>query len=203
MPNTLGGPNLHWGDGDRLVFLSYEDGWPHLYSISASASASRPQRPSKALLLTPGPFMVEFVSLTPDRKFVIYNANTGGEKDDIERRHLFKVPVNAATPVALTRGTGIEWSPVITASGRTLAYFASTAQKPRAAVRAAARYRQQRRHDRRRDARARGRSGAEGLPHRAARHAGARDVQGARWHDGARTVVHAAPALVRALVRVA
>ena len=60
----------------------------------------------KALLLTPGPFMVEFVSLTPDRKFVIYNANTGGDKDDIERRHLFKVPVGAAQPVALTRGTG-------------------------------------------------------------------------------------------------
>jgi dipeptidyl aminopeptidase/acylaminoacyl peptidase len=137
MPNTLGGPNLHWGDGDRLVFLSYEDGWPHLYSIPAEASVSgaasseaASSQTRKALLLTPGPFMVEFVSLTPDRKFVIYNANTGGEKDDIERRHLFKVPVNAATPVALTRGTGLEWSPVITASGRTLAYFAATAQKP-------------------------------------------------------------------------
>jgi dipeptidyl aminopeptidase/acylaminoacyl peptidase len=131
MPNTLGGPNLNWADGDRLVFLSYEDGWPHLYSIAAAASASGTAgTASKALLLTPGPFMVEFVSLTPDRKFVIYNANAGGDKDDIERRHLFKVPVNAAAPVALTRGVGIEWSPVVTASGRTLAYFASTAQKP-------------------------------------------------------------------------
>ena len=133
MPNTLGGPNLNWGDGDRLVFLSYEDGWPHLYSISAAApgaSARGDDGASKALLLTPGPFMVEFVSLTPDRKFVIYNANTGGDKDDIERRHLFKVPVGAAQPVALTRGAGIEWSPAVTASGRTLAYFASTAQKP-------------------------------------------------------------------------
>jgi dipeptidyl aminopeptidase/acylaminoacyl peptidase len=127
MPNTQGGPNLNWGDGDRLVFLSYEDGWPHLYSIPASTQANQHAR---ALLLTPGPFMVEFVSLTPDRKFVIYNANSGGDKDDIERRHLFKVPVGAATPVALTRGTGIEWSPAVTASGRTLAYFASTAQKP-------------------------------------------------------------------------
>ncbi len=60
MPNTLGGPNLNWGDGDRLVFLSYEDGWPHLYSISASASARRPRganpanQTAKALLLTPG-----------------------------------------------------------------------------------------------------------------------------------------------------
>jgi dipeptidyl aminopeptidase/acylaminoacyl peptidase len=131
MPNTLGGPNLHWGDGDRLVFLSYEDGWPHLYSISAAASAAETSgQANKALLLTPGAFMVEFVSLTPDRKFVIYNTNTGRDKDDIERRHLFKVPVNAASPVPLTRGTGLEWSPVVTASGRTLAYFAATAQKP-------------------------------------------------------------------------
>ena len=94
MPNTLGGPNLHWGDGDRLVFLSYR-GRVASPVFGVRLGGARAPR-AKALLLTPGPFMVEFVSLTPDRKFVIYNANTGGDKDDIERRHLFKVPVNAA-----------------------------------------------------------------------------------------------------------
>jgi dipeptidyl aminopeptidase/acylaminoacyl peptidase len=121
-PRTEGGPNLAWGAEDRLVFLSYHDGWPHVYSVPAAGG--------RALLLTPGSFMVEYVTLTPDRRFVIYNANAGADKDDIERRHLFRVPVGASTPAAITRGTGLEWSPVVTANGRTLAYLAATAQKP-------------------------------------------------------------------------
>lgn len=147
-PRTQGDANLAWGAGDRLVFLSYEDGWPHLYAVPTTtgaagsgggggSSSSRgggaaATAPARATLLTPGSFMVEFVSLTPDRKFAIYNANTGPDKDDIERRHLFKVAVDAATPtpVPLTRGTGLEWSPVVTASGSTLAYFGATAQSP-------------------------------------------------------------------------
>lgn len=32
VPTTQGRTNLNWGDG-RIVFLSYHDGWPHLYSI--------------------------------------------------------------------------------------------------------------------------------------------------------------------------
>ena len=39
--------------------------------------------------------MVEQFTLTPDRRFAIYNANTGSDPSDIDRRHLFKVPVNA------------------------------------------------------------------------------------------------------------
>lgn len=35
VPTTHGGFNLHWAAGDRIVYLSYEDGWPHLYSIPA------------------------------------------------------------------------------------------------------------------------------------------------------------------------
>ena len=44
-------------------FLSYQDGWPHLYSIH------HPDKGGTPLLLTPGAFMVEHVSLTPDRRF--------------------------------------------------------------------------------------------------------------------------------------
>jgi hypothetical protein len=39
-------------------------------------------------LLTPGSFMVEQVTLTPDRRFIIYNANTGPDRHDLDRRHL-------------------------------------------------------------------------------------------------------------------
>jgi dipeptidyl aminopeptidase/acylaminoacyl peptidase len=81
------------------------------------------------MLLTPGPFMVEQMTLTPDRRFVIYNANTGVLREDVDRRHLFKVPVNAATPTRLT-DAGIQWSPVVTGDGETLAFLTSDAQQP-------------------------------------------------------------------------
>ena len=88
-----GGIGLRWAADDTLVFMSYRDGWPHLYSVQQPGSGARP------ILLTPGAFMVEQVTLTPDRRFVVYNANTGPTSSDAARRHLFKVPVNAATPV--------------------------------------------------------------------------------------------------------
>jgi dipeptidyl aminopeptidase/acylaminoacyl peptidase len=75
--------------------------------------------------------MVEQVALTPDRRFAVYNANTGGDPNDLDRRHLFKVPVSGATaPTPLTTGAGIEWSPTLTADGQTVAFLSSAAQQP-------------------------------------------------------------------------
>jgi dipeptidyl aminopeptidase/acylaminoacyl peptidase len=119
-----GGIGLRWAADDTLLFMSYRDGFPHLYSIQHPGTGGRPT------LLTPGSFMVEQMTLTPDRRFVIYNANTGPDRSDIDRRHLFKVPVNAATPMPLTTGAGIEWSPVVTADGQTVAFLTSDAQRP-------------------------------------------------------------------------
>jgi dipeptidyl aminopeptidase/acylaminoacyl peptidase len=118
------GIGLRWAADDTLLFMSYRDGFPHLYSLQHPGSAGKP------LLLTPGSFMVEQMTLTPDRRFVIYNANTGADRSDIDRRHLYKVPVNAATPTALTSGASIEWSPAVTADGQTIAYLNSGAQRP-------------------------------------------------------------------------
>jgi dipeptidyl aminopeptidase/acylaminoacyl peptidase len=119
-----GGLNLRWAADDTLLFLSYRDGWPHLYAVSHPGKDSRPT------LLTPGSFMVEQIALTPDRRFVIYNANAGPDRRDIDRRHLFKVPVSSPTPVPLTRGDGIEWNPVVTADGQTVAFLTSDPQRP-------------------------------------------------------------------------
>ncbi len=122
VPRTLGGPNLHWAAGDRIVFLSDMDGWPHLYSVPAAGGQATP--------LTPGDFMVEYVTMTPDRKSVVYNANTGADRNDSQRRHIFRVPVDQAKPVALTSGASTEWAPVVTRDGSTLAYIGATAQVP-------------------------------------------------------------------------
>jgi dipeptidyl aminopeptidase/acylaminoacyl peptidase len=104
--------------------MSYRDGFPHLYSIRSPGHDSRP------MLLTPGSFMVEQVTLTPDRRFIIYNANTGADRNDLVRRHLFKVPIDAATATPLTTGAGIEWSATVTSDGQNIAYLAAGAQRP-------------------------------------------------------------------------
>ncbi|MFB3854039.1 MAG: alpha/beta fold hydrolase [Vicinamibacterales bacterium] len=121
-PRTEGGPNLYWADRGYLVFLAGSDGWPHLYSLPADGG--------DALLLTPGNFMVEFVTLTPDRRHIVYNANTGPSPDDIERRHVFMVPVDMAKPVQLTSGIGIESAPVVTGDGGMVAYIGAGPQQP-------------------------------------------------------------------------
>ena len=120
-----GGMGTRWAGNDTLVFLLYRDGFAHAYSLDRPGSGSRPK------LLTPGSFMVEQWTLSADNRSLIYSANTGSNKDDIDRRHLFKVPIDGSTPpVTLTSGTGIEWSPVVTADNQTIAFLAATAQRP-------------------------------------------------------------------------
>jgi dipeptidyl aminopeptidase/acylaminoacyl peptidase len=120
---TAGAMRLQWAADDRLVYMSYHDGWPHLYSLQHPGEGTQP------VLLTPGRFMVEHASLTPDGRTLVYSANTGGDRDDIDRRHVFTVPVDAASPVALTTGRGMEWTPVVTSDGAAVAFLSSTAQR--------------------------------------------------------------------------
>jgi dipeptidyl aminopeptidase/acylaminoacyl peptidase len=121
-PTTHGEANLHWADGGRIVFLSYEDGWPHLYSLPATGG--------QPLLLTPGDFMAEHVALSPDRRSLVFAANAGTTPDDLHRRHVVRVPVDKAALEVLTPGTGVEWSPVVTGDGQWVAYLSAGAQRP-------------------------------------------------------------------------
>src|SRR5262249_48879749 len=73
-----GGIGLRWAADDHLVFMSYRDGFPHLYSMQ------HPSANSKPLLLTSGSFMVEQVTLSADRRSIIYNANTGPDRSDLD-----------------------------------------------------------------------------------------------------------------------
>jgi dipeptidyl aminopeptidase/acylaminoacyl peptidase len=112
-----------WAAGSRLVFPWEGDGWTHLYGVSTEGGP--------ASLLTPGDFEVEYVALAAGGREIIYNSNQG----DIDRRHVWKVPSAGGTPIALTSGQGIEWSPVETSDGKATAFFRSDAQHPaRAAI---------------------------------------------------------------------
>jgi dipeptidyl aminopeptidase/acylaminoacyl peptidase len=120
-PDIAGEANLHWGAGDRIVFMAYLDDWPHLYSVAAAGGAP--------VLLTPGAFMVEHVAESRDRRYMIYDANTGTTAGDDDRRHLFRVPVDHPGAVALTSGETLEWTPVAAAAER-IAFIAASPQQP-------------------------------------------------------------------------
>lgn len=116
------GDQLMWAGGDRLVFPWERTGWTSLYSVPASGGA--------ATLLTPGEGEVEYVSLAPDGRQVLYNSNTG----DIDRRDVWRVAVTGGAPVAVTKSRDIEWLPVMTSDGRSVAFLRSGARRPAHAV---------------------------------------------------------------------
>ena len=120
-PEVAEGANLNWAAGDRLVFMAYLDDWPHLYSIAASGGTP--------LLLTPGAFMVEHVTQTRDRRYMVFDANSGKTRDDGDRRHLFKSAVDQPGASELTSGESLEWGPVSTISDH-IAYICAGAQQP-------------------------------------------------------------------------
>lgn len=126
-PNATGGfaqyypsETLRWAAFDRLVFYSEHEKWMHLYSLSV--------KDKKVVCLTPGEYEVEDSFLSPDGKILIFNSNSG----DIDRRHLWAVPVAGGKPEILTQGKGLEWSPVLTAKSKDLVFLCSTATQPAA-----------------------------------------------------------------------
>lgn len=109
---------LFWTDGDRLVFPWEKDGWVHLYAVAATGGVAN--------LLTPGAFEVEYVTMSADRKSLIFNSN----QDDIDRRHLWRVSPTGGLPILLTAGKNIEWGPALFSDGKTIAYLESGAKAP-------------------------------------------------------------------------
>jgi dipeptidyl aminopeptidase/acylaminoacyl peptidase len=109
---------LWWGADDRIVFPWEKEGWLNLYSVRVEGGT--------ATSLTPGNFEVEYASLAPNRQTIVYNSN----QDDIDRRHLWSVPVKGGPAQQLTHGNGIEWSPVWTGDGKAVAYLQADARQP-------------------------------------------------------------------------
>lgn len=108
---------FNFADG-RIIFASEQNGWSQLYSI--------PPTGGKPTLLTPGESEFEHVQLSVDKKSVLYTSN----QDDIDRRHIWRVPIAGGTPVAITKGETLEWSPVETSDGKHLLCIGSSATVP-------------------------------------------------------------------------
>lgn len=120
-PSIDGGANLFWAN-HKIITASYEDGWPHLYSMNIDGT--------NRMLLTPGNFVVENVKLSNDRKTLVFASNTGANADDLDRRHIYKVSVDKPDMKSLSSGLGIESYPAISGDGSTIFCLSSTAQRP-------------------------------------------------------------------------
>ncbi|MBW3536032.1 MAG: prolyl oligopeptidase family serine peptidase, partial [Gemmatimonadetes bacterium] len=114
---------LHWA-GDRLVFMAEADGWRHYYAVDASPSGDGGWIPPE--LLTPGEGIVEHIAFSPDGRWLYYATNV----DDIDRRHLWRVPVDGGRPEQLTRGETVETYPAVLASGERVAVLHASWRRP-------------------------------------------------------------------------
>jgi dipeptidyl aminopeptidase/acylaminoacyl peptidase len=118
---------LHWAVGDQIVFPWEREGWLHLYAAPATGG--------NANELTHGTdFEVEHVSLSADRKMLVFDSN----QKDVDRRHVWQIAFNSdgssKVPEAVTTGDGIETQPIVASDG-TIAVLRSDVHVPiRAAV---------------------------------------------------------------------
>src|SRR5207244_8590808 len=99
-------------------------------NVVGNATGNASENISQPLLLTPGNYMAEYISLSPDRRYLFFAGNAGTDPDDIDRRHIVKVPVDKAEPVVMTPGKGLEWTPFLTGDGKHIAFIAATDQRP-------------------------------------------------------------------------
>jgi dipeptidyl aminopeptidase/acylaminoacyl peptidase len=89
------------------------DEWDRYYSVNLLDPAARP------VLLTTTDGLIEnqtSIALSADQKTFFYCTNA----KDIERRHIWAVPVNGGVPVQITTGEGVETYPTPLASGKYL-----------------------------------------------------------------------------------
>jgi dipeptidyl aminopeptidase/acylaminoacyl peptidase len=99
------------------------DEWDRYYSIDLASKNSKP------VLLTTTDGLIEdetSVEISQDGKTFYYCTNA----KDIDRRHIWAVPVSGGTPWQVTSGVGIETSPTPLASGKVLATQSADWKRP-------------------------------------------------------------------------
>ncbi len=99
------------------------DEWERYYALNIMDKSARP------VLLTPTDGLIEdqtSIAISADGKTFYYCTNA----KDIERRHIWAVPVSGGTPVQVTSGEGVETYPAPLASGKYLATLSADWRRP-------------------------------------------------------------------------
>ncbi len=112
---------LAWASTGRILFFSEHSGWNHVYSMTETGADVKD--------LTPGNGEVESYVLDAAGKSIYFDGN----REDIDRRHLWKSDVTIGNPVAVTSGEGIEMFPAVAAN--VLYAFRSTTNTSKTLVR--------------------------------------------------------------------
>lgn len=121
LPPTDGSTNLLFSSNDIINFTSYQDGWPHLYSV--------PSKGGNATCLTPGKFMVEHVRLSTNRQSITFDGNFGADPNDYHRRHIGMVSIDKPDMKFVSTGEGNEWKAMVMNQPDELLFLGATAQK--------------------------------------------------------------------------
>jgi len=106
---------------DHIVFRSEPGDWEgHRYAVSVKDPKREPEE------LTPGEGMVEHVAYSADGRHLYYATNI----EDIDRRHLWRVPIDGGRPKQLTKGEMIETYPAVLSSGKQVAVLQAGPKQP-------------------------------------------------------------------------
>lgn len=121
-PLWAGSYNLAWTNQHKLTFLSYTDGWPHLYAVDLASKNVKQ--------LTKGNFTVDNLNYSSDGNLVAYAANYGENPEDIDRKQLGVVNVNTGAIKYLTTGDQIASSPTFINNNKNIVFLSGTAKRP-------------------------------------------------------------------------
>lgn len=114
-------PNpLVWTSTNKILFFSEHTGWIHVFSMNPNGSDLKD--------ITPGEGEVESFVPDPTGQFIYFDGN----RNDVDRRHIWKSNVVNGNPVAVTSGEGIEMYPVL--AGKDVYGFKSTFNTARSLV---------------------------------------------------------------------
>ena len=131
LDRTFGTVNSIAWAGDQVVFGAQplNDEWDRYYSVRVDGSISAPVLlTSTDGLINDGVADRTFVTtaVSPDGRTFYYSTNA----TDIEKRHIWSVPVSGGTPRKLSTDDGVEVSPTPMASGTRVAVLYFNAAQP-------------------------------------------------------------------------
>lgn len=112
---------LAWTKAGRILFFSEHTGWNHVFSMNPDGTDLKD--------ITPGDGEIENMIVDNSGANIYFDGN----RQDINRRHIWKSDVMKGTPVAITSGEGIEMYPAL--AGNTLYCFRSTYNTSKSLVR--------------------------------------------------------------------
>ena len=129
--------------GDHVLFQLEPEEWTRFFAVPVGALAGelentgpvaktklfgveQPSSVATPISLTPQDGQIETFSYSGDGRYLYYGTNA----TDSERRHLWRVPTAGGTPEQITRGDGIEHTPLLLSSGKYIAAFSADWKRP-------------------------------------------------------------------------